>query len=458
MHRLSLCAWLLLLLAATRLPAQDANWQAGLARVKITPQQPLFLAGYASRDRPFSSVHDDLFAKALVLADGEGTRAALVTTDLIGLTADIADPIRQRIEQKTGIPATSVVLSSSHTHTGPALSLDSTPRDGRSLADWERTVAYTKEVQDKLVQVVADASEALSPARLSWGVGVVHFVMNRRETTDRGIILGVNPRGQADRSVPVLRIDNPDGTPRAILFGAASHNTTLGPRDYEISGDYAGHAQRIIEQQRAGSQAMFLLGCAGDANPYPRGSHAIAEQHGKELATEVLRVAGEKEKLAPVRGPLRIAWGAATLPLATAPSREELEKLAAGKSGTGPWVAQQMLARLDRGEKLPTEYDCPVAVWQFGSDLTLVAMSGEVVVDYVRLIEDAVGQGRLWLAAYCHDVYGYLPSARVLAQGGYETRGLYSGGIGVFAPEAESEVVRVIKSLAAQAGRSAEKR
>jgi hypothetical protein len=117
-------------------------------------------------------------------------------------------------------------------------------------------------------------------------------------------------------------------------------------------------------------------------------------------------------------------------------------------------MAQQMLARLARGEKLPTEYTCPLAVWQLGDDLTLVAWSGEVVVDYVRLREDARGPGRRWIAAYCRDVYGYLPSQRVLAQGGYETRGLYSGGIGLFAPEAEQVLVAKVAELARQAGRS----
>ena len=455
MSRLWLAAVLLAMSAAAPLAAAEAQWKVGLARVKITPEQPVWMAGYASRDRPFASVHDDLYAKALVLADGGGTRAVLVTTDLIGLSAQVADPIRRRIEAATGIPATSVILSSSHTHTGPSLSLDPTPREGRQLADTERTVAYTKSLQDKLVQVVAEAAKDLKPARLAWNTGVVHFVMNRREyTTARGIILGANPRGQADRSVPVLRIDGADGKPLAVVFGAASHNTTLGPRDYEISGDYAGHAQRLVEEQLPGVQAMFVLGCAGDANPYPRGSHEIAERHGKELGTEVLRVAQDTEKLAPVRGPLRVAWGQATLPLESAPSREELEKQAAGRSGTTPWIAQQMLERLDRGEKLPAEYASPLAVWQLGEDLTLVALSGEVVVDYVRLLEDALGQGRLWIAAYCHDVYGYLPSARVLEQGGYETRGLYAGGIGLFSPEAEGALVREVAGLAAKAGRA----
>lgn len=431
--------------------AQETDWKAGLSRVKITPPQPVFMAGYASRNKPYAQVHDDLYAKALVLEDNAGARSVLVTSDLIGFPADIATPIRQRIASETGIPAASIIINSSHTHTGPTLSLDATPREGRALADAERTAAYTKDLGDKLVRLAALAKEKLQPVKLSWGTGVVHFVMNRREsTTDRGVILGVNPRGFADRSVPVLRIDDASGQLVAVVCGAASHNTTLGPQDYEISGDYAGHAQRLIEEQHPGAQALFVLGCAGDANPYPRGSHEIALTHGNELANEVNRVLATK--LVPVKGPLRTAFGEAALPLA-APSREALEKLAAGKGGSMSGVAQRMLERLNRGEQLPKHYTCPLAVWQFGDDLTLVALSGEVVSDYVLLLEDALGKNRLWIAAYSNDVYGYLSSARVLREGGYETRGLIYGGIGMFAADAQEVLVAKVLELATSAGR-----
>jgi neutral ceramidase len=432
--------------------AQEAEWKVGLARIKITPQEPVFMAGYASRNKPYEQIHDDLNAKALVLEDKGGMRGVLVTSDLIGLTAEIATPVRERIAEKIGIPASSVIINSSHTHTGPTLSLDPTPREGRGAADAERTVAYTKDLCEKIVQIAVEASGKLQPAKLSFGTGVVHFVMNRREfTTDRGVILGVNPHGLADRGVPVLRIDGSDGKLLAVICGAASHNTTLGAQDYEISGDYAGHAQRLIEEQHPDAQAMFVLGCAGDANPYPRGTHEISLTHGKELAREVERVL--TTKLTPVRGNLRIAMGEAALPLTAPPTREELEKLATARGGAMPWVAQQMLARLNRGEKLPTIYSCPLAVWQFGDDLTLVALSGEVVSEYVRLLEDALGPTRLWIAAYSNDVYGYLPSARVLREGGYETRGLYSGGVGLFAPDAQDVVVGKVRELATSAGR-----
>jgi hypothetical protein len=437
---------------ALSVKAQDADWKVGLARVKITPPQPVHMAGYAARNKPYQSVHDDLFAKVLVLEDKTGTRGVLVTTDLIGFSAEIATPLRERVAAKTKTDAKSVIVSSSHTHTGPTLSLDRTPGEVKSPADAERTAAYTRELSDKILDAAAEAAAKLQAAKLSWGSGVVHFVMNRREfTTERGVILGVNPRGLADRSVPVLRVDDPSGKLLAVVCGTACHNTTLGAQDYEISGDYAGHAQRLIEEQHPGVQAMFVLGCAGDANPYPRGTHEIALTHGKELSKEVERVL--TTKLVPVRGPLKIAFGEASLPLSTPPSRDELEKLAAAKSGALPWVAQQMLTRLKAGEKLPTQYTCPLAVWQFGDDLTLVALSGEVVSDYVRMLEDALGPNRLWIAAYCNDVYGYLPSARVLREGGYETRGLYAGGIGLFASDAQEALVGKVRELSKTAGR-----
>ncbi len=448
----NLVAVFVLFVAASNGWGQEAAWKVGLASAKITPPQPVFMAGYAGRNKPYERVHDDLWAKAMVVEDNAGSRGVLITTDLIGFPAEIATPLRERIAEKTKTAAKSVIINSSHTHTGPTLSLDPTPREGRALADSERTAAYTKDLCDKIVAMAEEAAGKLKPAKLSFGTGVVHFVMNRRETTtDRGVILGVNPRGFADRSVPVLRIDSPEGKMIGIVCGAASHNTTLSTQDYEISGDYAGHAQRVLEEQNPAVTAMFVLGCAGDANPYPRGSYDIAFDHGRELAKEVTRVLGTK--LVPVRGPLKTASADVSLPLAPPKSREELEKLAAGKSGSMPWVAQQTLERLRRGEQLPMSFSCPIAVWQFGDDLTLVALSGEVVSDYVRMIEDALGATRLWIAAYSNDVYGYLPSARVLREGGYETRGLIYGGIGLFAPDAQEVLVGKVKELAKEVGR-----
>ena len=194
-----------------------------------------------------------------------------------------------------------------------------------------------------------------------------------------------------------------------------------------------------------------MLGCAGDANPYPRGTMALSRQHGETLGKEVCRVL--ETKLRPVRGPLKIAFGHVALPLQASLSREELQRIAARRGDTKAGVAKKMLAMLERGEKPATHYKCPLAVWQFGDDLTLIALSGEVVVDYALDLEKALGPNKLWIAAYCDDVYGYLPSSRVLKEGGYETRGLYTGGVGLFDAKAEDVLIDKVCELAKQVGR-----
>jgi hypothetical protein len=429
----------------------ETEWKVGLAQVKITPEQPVLMSGYSGRTKPFEKVAGDLYVKAIILEDHQGHRGVVVTSDLLGFSAAVAEPICERIQKKTGLKREQILLNSSHTHAGPQLSLKAPSKDKPGAGEAFRTVEYTRWLQDKVVNVVVQAAEHLQPARLAWGSGVVHFVMNRREFTPDGIILGVNPRGLADRGVPVLRIDGPNGKPRAVLFGAATHGTTLGPDNYQLCGDYAGFAQAYVEERYPAMQVMFMLGCAGDSNPYPRGTMELTRKHGTALGEEVCRVMDAK--LRPVSGPLQIAFARADLPLEAAPGREELQKLAANKRSFKRWGAAEMLAMLDRGEKLPAHYACPVTVWQLGRDLTLVGLAGEVVVDYVTLLEKALGPNQLWVAGYCNDVFGYLPSARVAAEGGYETRGLYVGGAGFFDARAEEVLVQKVRELAKKAGR-----
>lgn len=445
-----LCVALAGLVVVAASQAAEPEWKVGLAQNKITPERPVFLAGYSSRTKPFEKVETDLYVKVLVLEDRTGQRAALITTDLIGFPAAIAEPMCDRIREKTGLKRAQILLNSAHIHTGPVLSLDANARDKMAGGDAQRTVEYTRQVQDKVVETVVKAAARLEPGQLSWGAGVAHFVMNRRQFTPNGVILGANARGLADRSVPILRIDGVDGKPRAVVFGAAVHNTTLRPQHNFVCGDYAGYAQAFIQEQHPTAQAMFMLGCAGDADPYPHGSLELTKEHGLTLGKEVCRVLETKLQL--VRGPLKVAFDQAALPLQEPPTRAELEKQAAAKRGVQTWIAQQMLVVLDRGDPLPKQYTCPLAVWQFGSDLTLVGLSGEVVVDYVPLLEKALGPTRLWVSAYNNDVFGYLPSARVLGEGGYETRGLYRG-IGLFAPQAQELVVDKIRELSGKVGR-----
>ena len=267
------------------------EWKVGFAQVKITPEHPLLMSGYAGRTKPFEKVAGDLYVKAMVLEGRKGQRAALVTSDLLGFPAAVAEPSCERIQKKIGLAREHILLNSSHTHAGPQLGLTVPAKDASGEA--LRTVEYTRQLQDRVVEAVVLAAERLEPAQLSTGSGVIHFVMNRREFTPNGIILGVNPRGLADRSVPVLRIEAPDGRLRGVLFGAAVHGTTLGQDNYQLCGDFAGFAQAYVQErlpQSPGHVHASWLRAAGDANPYPRGTMELTRRHGQALADEVCRV------------------------------------------------------------------------------------------------------------------------------------------------------------------------
>ncbi len=427
----------------------ETDLQIGLASAKITPEEPIRMAGYGSRNKPSEGVLADLYAKAMAFEDGRGERTVLLTADVIGYSAKVANFICGQITEKTALERRQILLNPSHTHTGPVIGIPGATGYGLEGEEAACVHRYGERLAGQLADLAAAALADLKPAKVSWGVGVTNIVMNRREFTERGVRLGFNPRGYVDRSVPVLRVDSPDGKLRAIVFGCACHNTTLTGKHYELSGDYAGFAQKYIEEQHPGVQAMFMIGCGGSANPYPRGTVEAAEQNGRSLGAEVCRVA--VEKLAPVRGPLRVENDYVDLPLKPVPAREQLEEMVKGP-GYIAFNARQMIEALDGGESLPTKYSAPIAVWQFGDDLTLVALSGEVVNGYVPLIETALGPRKLWIAGFSNDCFGYLPTAKVLAEGGYETRCLYTEP-GFFPPEVEGVVLAKVRQMAEKAGR-----
>ncbi|HSH14883.1 MAG TPA: neutral/alkaline non-lysosomal ceramidase N-terminal domain-containing protein, partial [Verrucomicrobiae bacterium] len=211
------------------------EWKVGLANAKITPAEPIMMAGYASRKSPSEGVETDLFAKAMAFEDSEGHKALLVTADIIGFPGDITESIAARLKQFTGIPREAVLLNGSHIHTGPVVAVG---RSSEFPEEYQQRIRdYAKEFEDKIVAIGEQALANMKPARISWSTGVAHFVMNRREFTPRGVILGVNPRGIADRTVPVMRVEGASGELRAVLYGAATHNTTLTGDHMKLDGD-----------------------------------------------------------------------------------------------------------------------------------------------------------------------------------------------------------------------------
>ncbi|MEA1952145.1 MAG: neutral/alkaline non-lysosomal ceramidase N-terminal domain-containing protein, partial [Planctomycetota bacterium] len=400
-------------------------------------------------------VLDDLYAKAMVIQQAGGDRAVLLNADLLFFRAPTAAELTKRIEKKTGLRREQILLNGSHTHSGPVWGVKDPerfdlPPDRRKVVD-----AYTEKTLNQMVDLVAKALADMKPARLCWGVGKADFVMNRRLMSADGKCrgMGPNPKGPADRNVPVLRVDDPQGRMRAVVFGCACHNVTLGGKNHKISGDYAGWAQKCIEEKHPGAQAMFVIGCGADTNSHPRGGadeEKLVQRHGRSLADEVSRVAGGK--LNPVSGPLRISFKWTDLPLECGYTHAQLDKMAKTGAYWHSRNAKELLKLLDDNQPLPEHYKAAVTVWQFGDDLTLVALPGEAVSEYVSLIEKALGPNRLWVASFCNESFGYLPTAKMTTEGGHETIGL-TLDVGFFSPRVEGVVVNTVKELAAKAGR-----
>ncbi len=437
MRRVSIGLLALFIVVGTA-AAAPRGMRAGVGRVNITPDGPIWMTGYASRTHPSTGVLQPLWAKALAIEDAKGSKVVIVTTDLIGLPRSITDVVSARILKDHGLDRARLLFNSSHTHTGPLVRGNLITMFDLNPQDLAKVEEYGQKLTDQLVQVVAAAIGDLAPATLDYGFGETGFAINRRQASPTGVKIGLNPTGPVDRSVPVIRVRSSDGKLRAVLMAYACHNTTLTGEFYEISGDYAGMAQADFEKAHPGATAMFLMLCGGDQNPNPRSTVALAEQHGSALASEADRVLGGK--LTPIKGPVKAAFEATELAFALH-TREQFEKDLASSNPSVVRRAKAMLKAYDDREPIRrTPY--PVQALRLNRDLTILALGGEVVIDYDLRAKREFPKGNLIVAGYSNDVMCYIPSRRILNEGGYEAVDsmIYYGQPGPFDQDVEERI------------------
>jgi neutral ceramidase len=399
--------------ATTVQAEQKLPWKAGAAVAKITPTENIWMAGYAARQKPSEGVAQDLFAKALALEDESGSRLVIVTMDLIGVRREVRENVLREVTRQFKLPAERLLLNASHTHCGP----EYRPRPGREVEARQ----YQAKLEAALVEIIGKALGDLQPARLSYAHARCGFAMNRRQPLPTGYQNRPNSDGPVDHDVPVLAVYDADGKLRTVAFGYACHNTTLSsvtkppaePR-YLINGDYAGFAQQSFQEMFAGSVAMFVNGCSGDQNPYPRHAEVpgvlpleLAEHHGRTLALAV--AAGIQSIQRPITGKISAAMGE---------------------------------VKLTRNNDKPT-HDYTAQMIRLGDDFTLVALSSETVVDYSLRLKREIRTPVVWIAGYSNDIVGYIPSRRVATEGGYEAG--YD-----FTFDVEEKIIGLIHELAAR--------
>ena len=282
----------------------EPDFQVGFGRKKITPEESLWMSGYAGRGQGSSGVMDDLYVQAMAVRDRSGNRALLLRVDVCVLRDATVTQICELIKMRTGLRRREILVNVSHTHSGPAV--DELYHYPMSTAHRQKLAAYMEWLKAACADVAADALADLEPARLDFGVGEAQFFHNRRGLDAEGRWNGMraNPDNHTDRDVPVLRISDQKNSVRGVVFGAACHCVTLGA-NHQFSGDYAG--QTRIQLEKEIPNALFVTGCGGDANPH-RGADGqqLVQQHGLTLSDEVKRVMGQPMKR--VRGPIKTVF------------------------------------------------------------------------------------------------------------------------------------------------------
>lgn len=406
-------------------PQPEANDQSssltpvGVAKVDITPDYPIHLTGYGNRQTESEGVEQKIWARALAI--GEGADAAvLVTVDNLGVPGYLTDDVANRLQRQAQLRPEQFAICSSHTHTGPFLRDVAPTLIGRPIPDehQKKINRYTRELAARIESVALAALADRKPARLSWNQGSVGFAKNRRLVVggkEQG--MGVAASGPVDHSLPMLLITEPDGAPRVIFVTYACHCTTLEGSFNKIAGDWLGYAVEAIERDHPKVTALCAIGCGADANPQPRGSLDFAKQHGEAMAREVNRLLTEKAK--PLHGPVAGKISRLVLPFDTLPTVEQW-RAKQEQGGALGYYAQVNLEKLSRGESLPTTLPYRIQTWTLGAELAFVFLAGEVVVDYATYLRQRFDPERLWIIAYANDDPCYIPSKRILSEGGYE--------------------------------------
>jgi hypothetical protein len=413
--------------------------RAGAAEVNITPPVGFPLAGYGNREKASDGVHDELYAKALVLEDGK-RMTALVTTDLIGLRANRVAQIRRLVRRKTGIPGRHVTVCASHTHFGPALErLPYLPAEAQA----EFHESYVQNLVRLIAGAVQVAEASCREAKMAYGSGSApNLVFNRRpRKADGKVEMSWRPPkpdkaahltfGPVDPQVGVLRLDGTDGVPIATLLNFACHPVSGVDKLYSISADYPAYAMKVVEAATGGI-CLFALGCAGNMVPMER-EGAARMRIGTALGGEALKVfesmtleseASLKVRNAKVELPLRPL---PTLDDARAQVDEAKRRLAEWDDSKSP--PEEI--RTPKGDLLHAEHILRLAEEAGGrktvttelqalriGGMALVCLPGEVFAEIGFAIKQA--HPNAFVLSLCNDSLDYVPVAASYDEGGYE--------------------------------------
>lgn len=406
---------------------------AGFARALITPPLGARMEGYGNRDRArgAESVLDELYVRALHV-EHEGETVLLVAYDTCFFSRANADRLKGALGRTLDLTPRQILINASHTHTGGWASLWG---DTAALApDW----GWLDLVERRSIEAAMQARNSARPATLLAGTGRTALPVSRRRPDGKGgVEWAPYPEGKVCGLLPVSLFRGQDGRPICVLFSASCHPSTIG--GWAFSADYPGSACAALDARHGGTVAMFLQGAAGDTKAriiadmgaaggpaWRKGTAEDVRMAGEGLALEVEAVlaGGLTEQIPRVCTVLtEVEW-----PLKSLPSREAVAAQRNSESVVRKFWAGQVLAQLDRRLPLPASAPLLVQGVRIGHDMRIVAVEGELVGELGLRIAGRFAGGVTFPLGYSNGTGLYLPSARMLAEGGYEAESFFEYG------------------------------
>jgi hypothetical protein len=379
--------------------AQEAGMlSVGAARVNITPPSDAAfqMSGYSGRGEGFTSIHDSLYYRVIVLDDGQ-TQAAIVIGDVLFIRDPWWEELSSRIEEEAGIQSGNLLLAATHTHGAPTSLYNVDEPD-------ERLRAYTKEVADKIVRAVQSAKASLQPARMGVGRGRANININRTARTYNGQWrIGLNPDGVSDKTVHVVRFEDLNGEPIALLANYAVHGTIGGGGNYAITGDVPGATASFAERHYGDDVVVaWTSGAAGDQNPLYQGQDDLDDSRirpltvlGQILGEEVIRVSESIDWMtdrANIRGAQKVV---------TVPGKER-----------GEYETEYTYVEAD-------SLDIRLSVLMI-NNVALVGVSGEVLTGIGMRLKEESPYAETIMITHTNGSSGYLVTDEAYKTPGYE--------------------------------------
>ncbi len=380
-------------------PENTGVLKAGIAKIDITPESPVKLYGYASRKTLSEGIHDPLSARVVVF-ENNGKKIVLISSDLGSYGGEVFSTIQKSILDKFNLKDSELFLSTIHSHSSPILSLDEEKMD---LSNIE----YTKSLQKKLLALVAEAIKNIRPVHTGTGIGYSPVGSNRREMKpDGSITLGRNPYGPTDKEVLVMKITTPDGTPVGALYDYATHSTSLGARNMQVSGDVLGLSAQFVEKILGKTViSPVFAGASANIDPWYRVLPEFNNEPGWIPEPVLLGTLLGEEVVTVFRGIREVKPGGdikTSSAILDCPARKRED------NKTNP------------GEVQKTTVPVNITVAKISDDVAFVGFNVEMLTEIGMKIKAASPFKHTFIITHCNGSSGYLPPAELYKEGGYE--------------------------------------